>query len=179
MVIGVVLSLVWLIYVATSPAIPLLGRQPGTQVFRDADEHPGDETFDGLIVLRLDFGLSFATAEALDERVRELSTPSRVRAPSSSTSPAWTSSTPRARRSWARSTEFTDASDVTLRLARVKPHDPRDDRQPTACSTRSAKRTSTATSTRRSRPSSTRAQPVRRNSAEQAPTTAPTTTSPG
>ena len=71
-VIGVALSLLWLIHVATAPRIPRLGRQPGTRVFRDAAEHPGDETFDGLIILRLDFGLSFATAEALEERVREL-----------------------------------------------------------------------------------------------------------
>jgi sulfate permease, SulP family len=71
-VIGVVLSLVWLIHVATAPKIPLLSRQHGTEVFRDAREHPGDETFDGVIILRLDFGLSFATAEALEERIREL-----------------------------------------------------------------------------------------------------------
>ncbi len=71
-VIGVVLSLVWLIHVATAPKIPLLSREPGTEVFRDAGEHPGDESFDGVIILRLDFGLSFATAEALEERVREL-----------------------------------------------------------------------------------------------------------
>ena len=120
-VIGVALSLVWLIYVATTPAIPLLSRQPGTQVFRDADEHPGDETFDGVIVLRLDFGLSFATAEALDDRVRALWTPNALRVPSSWTSPASTSSTPRGRRSWASIQRFTDASDVTLRLARLKP----------------------------------------------------------
>ena len=43
-VIGVVLSLGWLIYVATQPPMPLLGREPGTQVFRDLDEHPDDET---------------------------------------------------------------------------------------------------------------------------------------
>ena len=71
-VIGVALSLVWLIHVATRPRIPRLSRQPGTQVFRDADEHPDDETFHGMIILRLDFGLSFATAEALEERIREL-----------------------------------------------------------------------------------------------------------
>ena len=71
-VIGVALSLLWLIHVATAPRIPRLSRQPGTQVFRDTAEYPDDETFDGLIILRLDFGLSFATAEALEERVREL-----------------------------------------------------------------------------------------------------------
>ena len=71
-VIGVVLSLGWLIYVATSPHMPLLGRQAGTQTFRELDENPGDETIPGVAVLRLDGGLFFATAEALEERVREL-----------------------------------------------------------------------------------------------------------
>ena len=69
-VIGVVLSLGWLIYVTTSPRIPVLSREPGTEAFRELDDHPGDETFPGIAVLRLDGGLFFATAEALDERVR-------------------------------------------------------------------------------------------------------------
>jgi SulP family sulfate permease len=71
-VIGVILSLGWLVHVATRPAMPLLGRQPGTQVFRDLDENPGDETFPGIAVLRLDGGLFFATAEALEDRIRGL-----------------------------------------------------------------------------------------------------------
>ena len=71
-VIGVVLSLGWLVYVATQPPMPLLGREAGTQVFRDLVEHPDDETVPGIAVLRLDGGLFFATAEALDNRVREL-----------------------------------------------------------------------------------------------------------
>lgn len=71
-VIGVALSMVWLVYVATTPQIPQLGRQAGTPVFRDIEEHPGDETYEGMIVLRLDFGLTFATAAALEERVGEL-----------------------------------------------------------------------------------------------------------
>ena len=69
-VIGVVLSLGWLIYVATRPPMALLGREAGTQVFRDLDENPGDETFEGIAVLRLDGGLFFATAEALENRIR-------------------------------------------------------------------------------------------------------------
>ena len=70
--IGIALSLVWLIYVATSPRMPLLGRQPGTQAYRELAENPGDETFPGIAVLRLDSGLFFATAEALDDRVRKV-----------------------------------------------------------------------------------------------------------
>jgi len=72
-VIGVVLSLGWLVYVATRPPMPLLGREPGTQVFRALDDNPDDETFPGITVLRLDGGLFFATSEALENRVRALS----------------------------------------------------------------------------------------------------------
>jgi high affinity sulfate transporter 1 len=78
-VVGVALSLLWLIYVATRPPMPLLGRQAGTQVFRDLDENPGDETFSGIAVLRMDGGLFFATSEALEERVRELADDDRDR----------------------------------------------------------------------------------------------------
>ncbi len=71
-VIGIALSVVWLVYVATSPGMPLLGREPGTQVFRDVRENPDSETFPGYAVVRLDGGLFFATTEALEERIREL-----------------------------------------------------------------------------------------------------------
>jgi anti-anti-sigma factor len=71
-VIGIVLSLLWLVYVATRPPMPLLGREPGTHVFRDLVENPADETFPGIAVVRMDGGLFFATTEALEERVREL-----------------------------------------------------------------------------------------------------------
>ena len=70
--IGIGLSLLWLISVATRPPMPLLGREPGTQVFRELDEHPADEQFPGVVVLRLDGGLFFATSDALEDRVREV-----------------------------------------------------------------------------------------------------------
>jgi sulfate permease, SulP family len=69
-VIGVVLSLGWLVYVATRPPMPLLGREAATGLFRELDEHPNDERVPGVAVLRLDGGLFFATADALEERVR-------------------------------------------------------------------------------------------------------------
>jgi len=71
-VIGVVLSLGWLVYVATRPPMPLLGREAGTQVFRDLAEFPEDEPVPGIVVLRFDGGLFFATAEALEDRIRAL-----------------------------------------------------------------------------------------------------------
>jgi SulP family sulfate permease len=74
--IGIALSLVWLVYVVTHPRLSTLGREPGTQVFRDLEQHPEDETVPGVAVLRIDGGIFFATADALEDRVRaELSDP--------------------------------------------------------------------------------------------------------
>jgi SulP family sulfate permease len=121
-VIGVVLSLGWLVYVATRPPMPLLGREPGTQVFRALDDNPDDETFPGITVLRLDGGLFFATSEALENRVRALSADG---------------DRPRALVLDLEGVNFVDSQGaaklgelhqlaqsegVTLRLARVKPH---------------------------------------------------------
>ena len=71
-IIGIGLSLLWLVAVATHPRMPVLGREPGTQVFRDVVENPDDEQIPGVVVLRLDGGLFFATADALEDRVRAL-----------------------------------------------------------------------------------------------------------
>ncbi len=70
-VIGVALSLVWLVYVATTPAVHVLGRARGTHVFRELDAHPDDEQFPGILAVRLDGGLFFVTADALGDRIRE------------------------------------------------------------------------------------------------------------
>ena len=70
--VGIALSLVWLISVVTRPELPVLGREAGTQVFRDLRDHPDDEEEQGFLVVRVDGGLFFATTEALEERVRTL-----------------------------------------------------------------------------------------------------------
>ena len=69
-VIGIALSLVWLVYVVTHPLVSTLGRSAGTQVFRDLDTHPEDETTPGIVVLRMDGGVFFATADAFVDQVR-------------------------------------------------------------------------------------------------------------
>jgi sulfate permease, SulP family len=119
-VVGVVLSLGWLVYVATRPPIPLLGRQAGTQVFRDLDENPADETFPGIAVLRMDGGLFFATAEALEERVRELAQDGDQRALVLDLEGVnFVDSQGAAKVTEIH--ELTEADGVALRLARVKP----------------------------------------------------------
>ncbi len=71
-VIGIALSLLWLVWVSTHPAMPTLARETGTQVFRELSEHPEDEEVPGVAALRLDGGLFFATSDALQDRIREV-----------------------------------------------------------------------------------------------------------
>jgi anti-anti-sigma factor len=71
-VIGIVLSIIWLVYVSTRPAIVELGNQPGTQVFRDLAGDGEGVTHPGLAVLRFDGGLFFANADALQDRLRDI-----------------------------------------------------------------------------------------------------------
>ena len=71
-IIGIALSLVWLVYINATPDVPVLGRRPGTQVFRSLERYPDGETYPGLLVVRFDAGLFFASADALGDRLREL-----------------------------------------------------------------------------------------------------------
>ncbi|HZO67424.1 MAG TPA: SulP family inorganic anion transporter [Kribbellaceae bacterium] len=70
--IGIGLSLLWLVSVATRPEMPVLGHEAGTQVFRELTDHPGDEQYPEVVAIRLDGGLFFATADALDDRIRQV-----------------------------------------------------------------------------------------------------------
>ena len=119
--IGIGLSLLWLISVATRPPMPLLGREPGTQVFRELDEHPADEQFPGVVILRLDGGLFFATSDALEDRVREvaLSTPGITGIVLDCEGIDFIDSQGSAK--MGEIVELTKQSGITLRLARVKP----------------------------------------------------------
>ena len=71
-IIGVALSIFWLIKVSTRPHIPTLAREPGTDVYRDLADHPDGEMVPGIVVIRMDGGLFFATSDALEDRVREV-----------------------------------------------------------------------------------------------------------
>ncbi len=71
-IIGIVLSLVWLVYINATPDVPVLGHLQGTQVFRSIERYPDGVTYPGLLVVRFDAGLFFASADALGDRLREL-----------------------------------------------------------------------------------------------------------
>jgi MFS superfamily sulfate permease-like transporter len=73
-VIGVILSLFWLVAVSALPFIPELGRKIGTLSFYDLDQHPDVETYPNLSILRFDGGLFFVNADALGDRIRTVRT---------------------------------------------------------------------------------------------------------
>jgi high affinity sulfate transporter 1 len=77
-VVAVIVSLAALVHKASNPAIRVLGRKPGTNVFRPiSPEHPQDETFPGLLMVRLEGAIFFANASALGDKLRPLVEASR------------------------------------------------------------------------------------------------------
>jgi high affinity sulfate transporter 1 len=73
LLVAVLVTLVGLlIRVNLHPLVPL-GRKPGTSVFRPRSaEHPEDETFPGLLMLRPQGGIFFANAPRLGQKIRAL-----------------------------------------------------------------------------------------------------------
>ena len=119
--IGIGLSLIWLVSVATRPRMPVLARERGTQVFRGLDEHPEDEQFPGVVVVGLDGGLFFATSDALEDRLREVatSTPGLTGIVLDCEGIDFIDSQGSAK--MREILELTSQAGVTLRLARLKP----------------------------------------------------------
>ena len=71
--VAIVVSLVALAYQVASPPVYVLGRKPATNVFRPlSKEHPEDETFPGLLLLRLEGRVFFANAELIGQKMRLL-----------------------------------------------------------------------------------------------------------
>ena len=76
--VAIVVSLLALAYQSANPPVHILGRKPGTNVFRPrTDEHPEDETYPGLLMLRLEGRIFFANAERIAEKVRRAADPAR------------------------------------------------------------------------------------------------------
>jgi anti-anti-sigma factor len=68
-VIGMVLSLGWLVYVNSQAKMTELGRQAGTTAFRPLDEQPAAQTYRGILILRIDGSVAFVTADELTNEI--------------------------------------------------------------------------------------------------------------
>jgi len=71
--IAVLLSMAGLLARANNPRVDILARKPGTNVFRARSaEHPQDESFDGLVIVKTEGRMYFANAPLVGERLREI-----------------------------------------------------------------------------------------------------------
>jgi sulfate permease, SulP family len=72
-VVAIIVSLVALAHQVSDPPVYVLGRKPGTNVFRpQSSEHPGDETFPGMLMLRPEGRIFFANAQRIGQKIRPL-----------------------------------------------------------------------------------------------------------
>jgi SulP family sulfate permease len=72
-IVAIVVSLVALASQVADPPVYVLGRKPGTNVFRPrSKEHLEDETFPGLLLLRLEGRIFFANAGNIGQKIRLL-----------------------------------------------------------------------------------------------------------
>lgn len=71
--VAIVVSLIALAYQTANPPVYVLGRKPGTNVFRPlSDKYPEDETFPGLLLLRVEGRIFFGNAERVVDQLRPL-----------------------------------------------------------------------------------------------------------
>ena len=67
---AVILSMGFLISQANDPPVYVVGRKPGTDVYRArTGEHPEDETFPGLLILRTEGRIYFANAQRIADKM--------------------------------------------------------------------------------------------------------------
>ena len=72
-VVAIVISLVTLAYHVANPPVYVLRRKPGTNVFRpQSPEHPEDESFPGLLLLRPEGPIFFANAAQIAHKIEPL-----------------------------------------------------------------------------------------------------------
>ena len=69
-IVAIITSVVALAYQVTNPQLHVLARKPGTNVFRPCStEHPEDESFPGMLLLRPEGRIFFANAEQLAHKI--------------------------------------------------------------------------------------------------------------
>src|SRR6516225_948646 len=69
-IVAVVVSLVALLHQMANPPVYVLGRKPGTDAFRPRSKrHPDDETFPGLLLLRLEGRVFFFNTEHIVQKI--------------------------------------------------------------------------------------------------------------
>lgn len=78
--IGILASILLIVYRASKPHIAQLGVVPGTDVYVDLERRPEAVTPDGIVVVRVESALFFANAEAVRARIRSAAKTQGIRA---------------------------------------------------------------------------------------------------
>jgi high affinity sulfate transporter 1 len=72
-VVAIIVSVLGLMSQVTNPRVYVIGRKPGQDVLRPlSPEHPGDETFDGLLIVRPEGRLLFVNVQNVADQIRAL-----------------------------------------------------------------------------------------------------------
>jgi sulfate permease, SulP family len=68
--VAIAISMLTLMYQANHPPVYAVGRKPGTRIFRPlTGDHPDDETLPGLLIVRTEGRMNFASAPRVSERL--------------------------------------------------------------------------------------------------------------
>eukprot|EP00252_Welwitschia_mirabilis_P000436 TRINITY_DN10433_c0_g1_i4.p1 TRINITY_DN10433_c0_g1~~TRINITY_DN10433_c0_g1_i4.p1 ORF type:complete len:685 (-),score=92.67 TRINITY_DN10433_c0_g1_i4:92-2146(-) len=70
-IVGVGISLAFVIHESANPHICVLGRLPGTTVYRNIKQYPEAYTYKGIVVVRIDAPMYFANISYIKDRLRE------------------------------------------------------------------------------------------------------------
>ena len=69
--IAVGVSLLLVLYESAYPHTSVMGRLPGTTVYRNIKQYPEAEQYDGLVMMRIDAPLYFANAQNVRDKIRK------------------------------------------------------------------------------------------------------------
>lgn len=69
--VGVGFSLAFVIHESANPHIAVLGRFPGTTVYRNIEQYPETYTYNGIVIVRIDAPIYFANISYIKDRLRE------------------------------------------------------------------------------------------------------------
>ncbi|KAG2334170.1 hypothetical protein Bca52824_005350 [Brassica carinata] len=69
--VGVGFSLAFVIHESANPHIAVLGRLPGTTVYRNVKQYPEAYTYNGIVIVRIDSPIYFANISYIKDRLRE------------------------------------------------------------------------------------------------------------
>lgn len=73
--VGVGVSLAFVIHESANPHIAVLGRLPGTTIYRNIEQYPEAYTYHGIVIVRVDAPIYFANISYIKDRLREYEIP--------------------------------------------------------------------------------------------------------